>query len=235
MCFLLPLVSAAKSTTQTSTQTVFLPPRSTGSASHIYASVITSDSSKTEYLLACQTAFSSPYTCGNDFTGVTVTYGGTTAVDVAFGADTYDCDLKASSAVCATKTASGASEGTTTLGSSASKEWMTAITVLEVKKKTTTTKNTASKTADSAAAGGVCKRSTKHGSSGSDSDSGSSSSGSSSSSSNSGDDDSSSNSNSNSNSKKKNSNGDDCSKAATLAWDLGLVVVGVGIAFAFGL
>ncbi|KAH6894722.1 hypothetical protein B0T10DRAFT_481006 [Thelonectria olida] len=219
LAFLQPVfVDAAKSTTRTSTATVFLPPRSTGSASNIYASVITSDSSKTEYLLACQTAFSSPYNCGNDFTGVTVTYSASD-MDIAFGAATYDCKLASSSAVCATKTASSASEGTTTLNASARSSWMTAITVLDVQK-SKTTKKTASETASSDSS--VCKRSTskrstpKGSNSGSDGDSSSSS----------------------SNSKSSKSKGDKggCSGASTYTWHMGAVgVVGAGLAVAFGL
>jgi hypothetical protein len=216
-------VDAAKSTTRTSTATVFLPSRSTGSASNIYASVITSDSSKTEYLLACQTAFSSPYNCGNDFTGVTVTYSASD-MDIAFGASTYDCKLGGSTAVCATKTASSASEGTTTLNASAKSAWMTAITILDVQKKKTTTMKTASQTASSNDASSVCKRSTsKNSNSGSDSDSDSSS-------------DSSSSSSSNSKSSKNKNSKNDCSGASTHKWDIGAVgVVGAGLALAFGL
>ncbi|KAF4973955.1 hypothetical protein FZEAL_9102 [Fusarium zealandicum] len=132
--FIAPLLVDAKlPTTQWATETVFLPSRSTGSASTIYASVITESGSKTEYLLACQTNFGSSYTCDGDFNGVTVTYD-ESAMSVAFGATTYDCEL-GSSAVCATRTMSSDADQTTTLGASESASRMTAIAVVQESKK----------------------------------------------------------------------------------------------------
>ncbi|KAF7561232.1 hypothetical protein G7046_g2936 [Stylonectria norvegica] len=181
-------IARGADTTTTKTQTVFLPPRSTGGASNIYATVITVESSTTKYLLGCQTNLASSYTCGGDFQGVALTYGDS-MMDVAFGATIYDCE-RSSGAVCETRTASAAVEVTTTLNAKESSSWMTAITVLDSSKKTsskstkTTTANAASETT-SQADSGLYKRKTKNNqdSDGGDSDSGNSSSGGSSSSS----------------------------------------------------
>ncbi|KAM5368271.1 hypothetical protein ACJZ2D_009637 [Fusarium nematophilum] len=209
------LVEARGSTTRSVTETVFLPPRETGSASNIYASVITKDASKTEYLLACQTNFGSSYTCDGDFHGVTVTYE-KSAMDIAFKATTYDCEL-GSSAVCATKTKSSDDERTTTLDASESSSWMTAITVLEVKK--TTSKSSAAST-ETQSSGNLCKRKTRGSGSGdSDGDSGSSSGGSSSSKGSSG----------------KNRNGDDCSGGSGLTRDWTVLALSLGTLIAFNL
>ncbi|RSL43825.1 hypothetical protein CEP53_011519 [Fusarium sp. AF-6] len=162
------------STTKTVTKTVFLPPRQTGTVKNIYATVIKEEESKTEYLLACQTNFKAPYTCGNEFTGITVTYE-PSMMDVSFNTTTYDCEL-GTAAVCATKTQSSGDAVTTTLASSESSAWMTAITVLEVKKRKTIKKKkttaTAAPTAGSSSK--LCKRRTHSNNSGGDSSSGSS-------------------------------------------------------------
>lgn len=66
--------------TRTTTETVFFPPRPTAAAvEHVYASVITSSPESTEYLLACEPIFTSPYpeSC-HDFAGVTLTHGAST-------------------------------------------------------------------------------------------------------------------------------------------------------------
>ncbi|KAJ4312498.1 hypothetical protein N0V84_009902 [Fusarium piperis] len=161
-----------RSTTKTAVKTVFLPPRQTGTVKNIYASIITEEASKTEYLLACQTNFNSPYTCGGEFTGITVTYE-KSMVDVSFNTTTYDCEL-GSTAVCATKTQSSADAATTTLAPSESSAWMTPITVLEVKKRKTTKKKSTATAAPTAASNSKhCKRRV-HNNSGGDSSSGSS-------------------------------------------------------------
>ncbi|KAJ3457937.1 hypothetical protein MRS44_012046 [Fusarium solani] len=170
-----PLLADAlgRSTTKTAVKTVFLPPRQTGTVKNIYASIITEEASKTEYLLACQTNFNSPYTCGGEFTGITVTYE-KSMVDVSFNTTTYDCEL-GSAAVCATKTQSSGDAATTTLAPSESSAWMTPITVLEVqKKKTTKKKSTATAAPTAGSSSKHCKRKV-HGSSGGDSSSGGSS------------------------------------------------------------
>ncbi|KAI8658017.1 hypothetical protein NCS57_01182200 [Fusarium keratoplasticum] len=170
-----PLLADAlgRSTTKTATKTVFLPPRQTGTVKNIYASIITEEESKTEYLLACQTNFKSPYTCGGEFTGITVTYE-KSMVDVSFNTTTYDCEL-GSAAVCATKTQSSGDGATTTLAPSESSAWMTPITVLEVqKKKTIKKKSTATAAPTAGSSSKHCKRKV-HGSSGGDSSSGGSS------------------------------------------------------------
>lgn len=171
-----PLLADAlgRSTTKTAVKTVFLPPRQTGTVKNIYASIITEEASKTEYLLACQTNFNSPYTCGGEFTGITVTYE-KSMVDVSFNTTTYDCEL-GSAAVCATKTQSSGDAATTTLAPSESSAWMTPITVLEVQKKKTIKKKKSTATAAPTAGSSSkhCKRKV-HGSSGGDSSSGGSS------------------------------------------------------------
>ncbi|KAJ4256802.1 hypothetical protein NW762_008898 [Fusarium torreyae] len=219
------LADAAKSKTEYTTSTLFLPSRTTGSASNIYASIITEDESKTEYLLACQTNFGASYTCGGEFTGVTVTYQ-KSDVDVAFGATTYDCEL-GTSAVCATKTKSSGDEKTTTLAASESSSWMTAITIVDVKKRKTKAKAAVPKETGSSK---ICKRrvrdhdSDSSGSSGSSSDSSSDSSKDTTKDS---DTDSDSSSGSSSSSSKKNKN-DDCSAGSTISWNWGIVVMGLG-------
>ncbi|KAK7409130.1 hypothetical protein QQX98_008680 [Neonectria punicea] len=230
------LLAEAASTTRTSTETIFLPSRSTGSASRIYASVITEVSSRTEYLLACQTVFSSPYSCDGPFNGVTVTYGAS-EMDVKIGAATYDCEL-GSSAVCATKTASSDDESTTTLNSRESSSWMTAITVLHVEKKTSKKADSKTETAKEAAetdsnGSSLCKRRTNGHSSGGDSGSGSS--GSDSSGSDSGGSDSASSGSSKSS--KGNGSDGDCSASARVTRDLGVsaLLLGISLAFVFAL
>ncbi|KPM37664.1 hypothetical protein AK830_g8910 [Neonectria ditissima] len=241
-----PLIEAA-STTRTSTETIFLPSQSTGSASRIYASIITQVSSRTEYLLACQTAFSSPYSCDGPFNGVTVTYGAS-EMDVKIGAATYDCEL-GSSAVCATKTASSDDESTTTLNSRESASWMTAITVLRVEKKTSKTassKSTTAKAAETDSDSKLCKRRTTghssgHSGSDSDSDSGSKSgSGSDSSSDSSSDSTSDESSSGSGSSKSSKSNGDSnasCSAGSRVTRDLGVssLLLGASLVFVFAL
>lgn len=213
------LVDAA-STTRTTTQTVFLPPQSTGSASNIYASIITETDSTTKYLLACSTVFASPYSCDGPYNGVTVTYGAS-EMDVKIGAATYDCEL-GSSAVCATKTASSADERTTTLDPTASSAWMTAITVLDTSNKSSKKKSSSSKTntadaAETSNSAALCKRRTTT-NSGSDGDSSSDSS-----------------SSSSSKSSKNKGSDSDCSAASTVSRDLGVFGLLLGAGFAFTL
>ncbi|KAF0637298.1 hypothetical protein FPSE5266_05822 [Fusarium pseudograminearum] len=131
------MAEAQKSTTKYSSTTVFIPPVKTGSATNIYASIITSDDSSTEYLLGCQTALrASTYSCDNDFSGITYTRY-KSSMDVKFGVTSFGCETGNDQAICATKTATGDAE-TRTLSSSESSLWMTAITFVDVKKRKTT-------------------------------------------------------------------------------------------------
>ncbi|KIL85297.1 hypothetical protein FAVG1_11252 [Fusarium avenaceum] len=230
------LAEAAKSTTHYSTETVFIPPRKTGSATNIYASLITEDASKTEYLLACQTNFGSSYTCDGEFTGVTVTYE-KSRMDVAFNVTSYGCGLGKDQAVCALQTETAKAE-TTTLASSESSLWMTAITVVDVKKrKTTSTKSHLPE--ETGTSNKLCKRKVHHGSGDSDSSSGDSSGGSSSSSGGdkSGDsdapDDTSSDGASSSSKPKKND--DDCSAGSITSWSWSVVALGLSGYFGLNL
>ncbi|KAM5388295.1 hypothetical protein ACJA88_000159 [Fusarium oxysporum] len=157
------MADAAKSTTKYSTETVFLPQRKTGSATNIYASLITETGSKTEYLLACQTNFGTSYSCDGDFHGITVTCE-ESSMNLAVSSTTYDCSLGSGSAVCATITATQtASVQSRTIPSSESELWMTPITFVDLKKrKTTSTKSTASKATETAS-NKLCKRKIHHG------------------------------------------------------------------------
>ncbi|KAM0186320.1 hypothetical protein ACHAPA_011210 [Fusarium lateritium] len=228
------LAEAAKSTTHYSTETVFIPPRKTGSATNIYASLITEDASKTEYLLACQTNFDSSYTCDGEFTGITVTYK-QSRMDAAFGVTSYGCGLGNDKAACTFQTASAKAE-TRTLSSSESSVWMTAITFVDVKKrKTTSTKSHAAEETGSSS-NKLCKRKvTHHSGDGGDSDSssgGSSGGGTSSGSgSGAGDSDASDDTSSDgasSSSKPKKSQDNDCSAGSVVAWSWSLLALGLG-------
>ncbi|KAF5556152.1 hypothetical protein FPHYL_8027 [Fusarium phyllophilum] len=233
------LADAAKSTTKYSTETVFLPQRKTGSATNIYASLITETGSKTEYLLACQTNFGTSYSCDGDFHGITVTYE-ESSMNLAVSSTTYDCSLGSGSAVCATITATQTeSVQSRTIPSLESERWMTPITFVDLKKrKTTSTKSTAKAT--ETASNKLCKRKTPHGSSdsgdsGSSGSSGSSgddssgsSSGSKSGSGSAADDDDDSGSSSASPTKKKNNDDDGCSAGSITSWSWGVMAVGLG-------
>ncbi|KAJ3543528.1 hypothetical protein NM208_g2535 [Fusarium decemcellulare] len=208
---LAPLLAEAASKTKWATETVFLPPRSTGKASNIYASVITEEESKTEYLLACQTNFGASYTCDGDFKGITVTYT-KSDMDIAFGATTYDCEL-GSSAVCATKTKSSDDEKTTTLDASESSSWMTAVTLVDVSKSKKRKTDSADAASTSSSDSKLCKRKT-HGSSSSDSSSDSGS--------------SSSSSGTKSGTKSNNNNDNDCSAASTFSWNWSILALFLG-------
>jgi hypothetical protein len=223
------LAEAVKSTTHYSTETVFIPPRKTGSATNIYASLITEDASKTEYLLACQTNFDSSYTCDGEFTGVTVTYA-ESRMDVAFNVTSYGCGLGNDQAVCAFQTGTTEAE-TRTLTSSESSLWMTAITFVDVKKrKTTSTKSHLPE--ETGTSNKLCKRRV-HGSGDSDSSSGGSSGGDTSGGTGMGagdsdaPDDTSSDGASSSSSPKKNQD-DDCSAGSVIAWSWSVVALGFG-------
>ncbi|CAJ0552207.1 Ff.00g061860.m01.CDS01 [Fusarium sp. VM40] len=223
---LVPCLAEAKSTTHYSTETVFIPPRKTGSATNIYASLITEDASKTEYLLACQTNFGSSYTCDGEFTGVTVTYE-KSRMDVAFDVTSYGCGLGKDKAVCALQIETAKAE-TTTLASSESSLWMTAITVVDVKKrKTTSTKSHLPK--ETGTSNRLCKRKVHHGSGDSDSSSGGSSGSSGGDKSGDSDapDDTSSDGASSSSKPKKNDD-DDCSAGSVASWSWSVVALGFG-------
>ncbi|KAH7113577.1 hypothetical protein EDB81DRAFT_921488 [Dactylonectria macrodidyma] len=88
-------------------------PHSTGSASNIYASVITEADSTAKYFLACLTNVASAYSCDGLYNCVAITCG-PPEMDAKIGAATDDCEL-GSSAICATKTASAIDVDTTTL------------------------------------------------------------------------------------------------------------------------
>lgn len=203
----------ARSTTKTTTRTIFLPSRATGSATNIYASVITESSSTTEFLLACQTAFSSPYNCDGDFNGVTLTYG-PSVMDIAFGATEYDCQY-GTTAVCQTKTTSSGPEATNTLKAEDLSSRMTAITIIGAKKPKKT------KATKAAQATGLCKRKTTHNSDdGADADSGGSGS--------SGSGSSGSSSSSDSTDTKKKNKGNGCSAGSlTIATGQGLLFLSI--------
>ncbi|RGP76450.1 hypothetical protein FLONG3_5337 [Fusarium longipes] len=131
------MAQAQKSTTHYSSTTVFIPPAATGSATNIYASIITSDDSSTKYLLGCQTQLdASTYSCSNDFSGITYTRYAS-SIDVQFGVTSFGCETGNDRAICASKTATEDAE-TRTLTSSESSLWMTAITFVDVKKRKTT-------------------------------------------------------------------------------------------------
>ncbi|SPJ78286.1 uncharacterized protein FTOL_06675 [Fusarium torulosum] len=235
------LAEAVKSTTHYSTETFFIPPRKTGSATNIYASLMTEDASKTEYLLACQTDFGSSYTCDGEFTGVTVTYK-QSRMDVAFNVTSYGCGLGNDQAVCAFQTGTIEAE-TRTLTSSESSLWMTAITFVDVKKRKTTSTKSHLPEETGTSSNKLCKRKV-HGSGDSSSSGGSSSgdSGSSSGGSSGGDtsdgtgqgagdsdapDGTSSNGASSSSNPKKNHD-DDCSAGSVVTWSWSIVALGFG-------
>ncbi|KAF5664296.1 hypothetical protein FHETE_7179 [Fusarium heterosporum] len=231
------LVEAQKSTTHYSTETVFIPPRKTGDATNIYASVITKDATMTEYLLACQTNFdadTTDYTCDGDFKGVTVTYEGGFRMDAVFGVTSYGCGgLNTNEVICSSQTTVSASDEPqrTTLGSSESSSWMTAITFVDVKKRKPTTTKTSQPEETEAK---LCKRRVVHGDSGSDSSSGSSggssgdgsSSGTGSGSGSADDADSDTDGADSASPTKKHNN--DCSAGSVASWSWGLLVIGLG-------
>ncbi|KAM0812634.1 hypothetical protein AB5N19_12625 [Seiridium cardinale] len=131
---LLPMTALAATTkTTTSTASFFLPSRSMPAGYHIYATPITSDSSTTQYLLACQSQFDvTSNSCGGDFNGLTLTYG-PSSMHLNLGPTVgleYNCKL--SPAVC-TVTSSGivASSTVLSLASSETPRSITAVTVLD--------------------------------------------------------------------------------------------------------
>ncbi|KAF4340170.1 hypothetical protein FBEOM_5867 [Fusarium beomiforme] len=229
------MADAQKSTTKYSTETVFLPQVKTGSATNIYASLITETGSKTEYLLACQTNFGTSYTCDGDLHGLTVTYE-ESSMHLAVSSTTYDCSVGTGTASCATITATQ-TESVQSRGipPSESERWMTPITFVDLKKrKTTSTKTTASQATETAS-NKLCKRKVTHGSSGSDSGSSGSGSGDhsggsrggSGSGSSAADDDDDSGSSPASPTKKKTQD-DDCSAGSLVSWSWGVIAVGLG-------
>ena len=217
----LPLALAAQSTNTHSTTTMFIPPAYTGSATNIYASMITEDPTKTLYKLACQSdVAASSYSCKNDFDGVTYThwYDGR-RVDVTLNSTSYGCALFSDRAGITSKTDPSATEEIRTILSSESSLWMTAVTIVDLKKRKTTQtppKETGSNK--------ICKRKVREHLSGG-SDGGSSGSGSTSGSSHADDDDGDSGSNIN---KKPNTNSDDCSTASVLSLSWAVVAMGLG-------
>ncbi|KAJ4136494.1 hypothetical protein NW768_004108 [Fusarium equiseti] len=211
----LPLVFAAQSTTTHSTTTMFIPPAYTGSATNIYASLITEDPTKTLYKLACQSdVAATSYSCKNDFDGVTYTDWGVARVDVTLNSTSYGCALFSDRAGVTSKTDASATAESRTLSSSESALWMTAVTIVDLKKRKTQTppKQTGSSNRH-------CKRKVReHGNDGGDGGSSSGSTGS-------GDDDGDSGSHVN---KKPNTNNDDCSTASILSLSWAVIALGFG-------
>ncbi|KAL4722997.1 hypothetical protein ACLX1H_010238 [Fusarium chlamydosporum] len=222
------MAQAAKSTTQYSTSTVFIPPMKTGTATEIYASMITSDSSSTKYLLGCQSDLdASTYSCDNDFDHITYTQY-PNKVQVEFAVTSFGCATYDNLAICASQTGSETA-ATRTLQSSERDLWMTAITFVDVKKRKTTATH-ASSTAQAAETGSpkLCKRKVHDhvsGGSGSDAGSGSSSGGTMA-----GDNDSDADSDSDSGStvSKKPKDNDDCSAASFASVSWAVVAMGLG-------
>lgn len=128
-------VPRAEAPLATSTKAAFfLPPAPTSDSSaqegqNIWASVLTSDASATEYLLACETAFDSPSDCDGPYTGVTLTYGSST-MGVELDGTHYACSHgQGKDAVCAIKSEDGPDEATT-LAPAEAKSWSTEVTVV---------------------------------------------------------------------------------------------------------
>jgi hypothetical protein len=209
------LCQAAQSTTKYSTTTMFIPPAYTGSATNIYASMITEDPTKTLYKLACQSdVAATSYSCKNDFDGVTYTDWGVARVDVTLNSTSYGCALFSDRAGVTSQTGSATAESRT-LSSSESSLWMTAVTIVDLKKRKTTAPH-ATQTGSSK----LCKRKVReHLNGGSDGGSSSGSTGSGA------DDDGDSGSQIN---KKPNNNNDDCSTASILSLSWAVVALGFG-------
>ncbi|KAJ4024573.1 hypothetical protein NW752_003139 [Fusarium irregulare] len=215
----LPLALAAQSTTKYSTTTMFIPPAYTGSATNIYASMITEDPTKTLYKLACQSdVAATSYSCKNDFDGVTLTDWDGGRVDVTLNSTSYGCALFSDRAGVTSKPDGSATAEIRTLSSSESSLWMTAVTIVDLKKRKTT--QTAPKETGS---NKICKRKVREHVNGG-SDGGSSGSGSTGGSSHA-DDDGDSGSNIN---KKPNTSNDDCSTASILSLSWAVVAMGLG-------
>lgn len=130
-----PVQAPRAETLATSTKAdFFLPPAPTGDAQaqdqqNIWASVLTSDASATEYLLACETAFDSPSDCEGPYTGVTLTHGAATMA-VQLDGTNYACSHgDGKDAVCAIKSEDGPDEATT-LAPAEAKKWSTQVTVV---------------------------------------------------------------------------------------------------------
>ncbi|KAH7191851.1 uncharacterized protein B0J16DRAFT_331850 [Fusarium flagelliforme] len=209
------LCQAAQSTTKYSTTTMFIPPAYTGSATNIYASMITEDPTKTLYKLACQSdVAASSYLCKNDFDGVTYTDWGA-RVDVTLNSTSYGCALFSDRAGVTSQTGSATAESRT-LSSSESSLWMTAVTIVDLKKRKTTAPH-----ATQTSSNKICKRKVRDHDNGGG-DGGSSSSGSTGSGA---DDDGDSGSQIN---KKPNNNNDDCSTASILSLSWAVVAMGLG-------
>ncbi|KAL0943559.1 uncharacterized protein CTRU02_201446 [Colletotrichum truncatum] len=159
---------AAQVPTETEKSTVWLPPRSTTIGENIYASVITAAPSSTEFLLACTSVFRSASACSH-FNNVTLTYGNNT-MKIGFRTDTFDCK-RDSTATCAVASGNAAASQST-LASSVSASWFTAITIIDghdklrkaKARKTSTLAGAAPAATTSANNNGICKRSTKGGS-----------------------------------------------------------------------
>jgi hypothetical protein len=223
------MAQAQKSTTHYSSTTVFIPPVKTGSATNIYASVITSDDSSTEYLLGCQTELdASTYSCDNDFSGITYTRY-ESSIDVQFGVTSFGCETGNDRAICATKTATEDAR-TRTLTSSESSLWMTAITFVDVKKRKTTA-STAQQTETSSPK--LCKRKVRDhagdagGSGGSDSGTGSGTGTGSTTGDTDADTDADGDSGSNVNKKPK-TDDEDCSAASIVSLSWAIMAMGLG-------
>lgn len=127
-------VPRADTLATSTTANFFLPTPASGDGKaqeeqNIWASVISSDASATEYLLACETAFASPEDCDGPYTGVTLTYGSKT-MGVELDGTKYACTHgDGKDAVCAIKMEDGPDEATT-LAPAEAKKWSTAVTVV---------------------------------------------------------------------------------------------------------
>jgi hypothetical protein len=88
----------------------------------LWASVITADASSTEYLVACQTAYTQPDSCDGPYTGVTVTKGPQT-MGVAMGGKTYACDIREEDAICEVVQNNADNDATTETKTIARDQW----------------------------------------------------------------------------------------------------------------
>ena len=179
--------------------------------------MITEDPTKTLYKLACQSdVAATSYSCKNDFDGVTLT-AWDSRVDVTLNSTSYGCALFSDRAGVTSKPDGSATAEIRTLSSSESSLWMTAVTIVDLKKRKTT--QTAPKETGS---NKICKRKVRdHDNGGGDGGSSSGSTGSGSGA----DDDGDSGSNTN---KKPNTSNDDCSTASILSLSWAVIAMGLG-------
>ena len=223
----LPLALAAQSTTTHSTTTMFIPPAYTGSATNIYASMITEDPTKTLYKLACQSdVAATSYSCKNDFDGVTLTDWDGGRVDVTLNSTSYGCALFSDRAGVTSKPDGSATAESRTLSSSESSLWMTAVTFVDLKKRKTT------QTPKETGSNRICKRKVREHLSGGSSGG---STGGSTGSGHIGDDGGDSGSSINRRPVTNHNDDDDCSTASILSLSWAVVAMGLGGYFGLNL